>query len=35
MYEQNGTRTLVGAEVIVDKDRASALLAREIGRTCS
>ncbi len=30
MYEQNGTRTLVGAEVIVDKDRASALLAREI-----
>jgi carbamate kinase len=31
MYEQDGTRTLVGAEVIVDKDRASALLAREIG----
>jgi carbamate kinase len=30
MYEPNGTRTLVGAEVIVDKDRASALLAREI-----
>jgi len=30
MYAQNGTRTLVGAEVIVDKDRASALLAREI-----
>ena len=30
MYEPNGTRTLVGAEVIVDKDRASALLAREV-----
>jgi carbamate kinase len=25
-----GTRTLVGAEVVVDKDRASALLAREL-----
>ncbi len=31
MYAKDGTRTLVGAEVIVDKDRASALLAREIG----
>lgn len=30
MYARDGTRTLVGAEVIVDKDRASALLAREI-----
>jgi carbamate kinase len=30
MYTPDGTRTLVGAEVIVDKDRASALLAREI-----
>jgi carbamate kinase len=30
MYEP-GTRTLVGAEVVVDKDRASALLARELG----
>ena len=30
MYAPDGTRTLVGAEVIVDKDRASALLAREI-----
>jgi carbamate kinase len=30
MY-QPGTRTLVGAEVVVDKDRASALLARELG----
>ncbi len=29
MY-QPGTRTLVGAEVVVDKDRASALLAREL-----
>jgi carbamate kinase len=29
MYEP-GTRTLVGAEVVVDKDRASALLAREL-----
>jgi carbamate kinase len=29
MYEP-GTRTLVGAEVIIDKDRASALLAREL-----
>ena len=26
-----GTRTLVGVEAVVDKDRASALLAREIG----
>jgi carbamate kinase len=25
-----GTRTLVGAQVVVDKDRASALLAREL-----
>jgi carbamate kinase len=30
MYMPDGTRTLVGAEVIVDKDRASALLAREV-----
>jgi carbamate kinase len=30
MYEK-GTRTLVGSEVVVDKDRASALLARELG----
>ena len=30
MYE-TGTRTLVGAEVVIDKDRASALLARELG----
>lgn len=30
MYAPDGTRTLVGAEVIVDKDRASALLACEI-----
>lgn len=30
MYAPDGTRTLVGAEVIVDKDRASALLAREV-----
>jgi carbamate kinase len=29
MYE-SGTRTLVGSEVVVDKDRASALLAREL-----
>jgi carbamate kinase len=29
MYEK-GTRTLVGSEVVVDKDRASALLAREL-----
>jgi carbamate kinase len=29
MYER-GTRTLVGAEVVIDKDRASALLAREL-----
>lgn len=29
MY-QPGTRTLVGAEVVVDKDRASALLARQL-----
>ena len=26
-----GTRTLVGAEVVIDKDRASALLAQELG----
>jgi carbamate kinase len=30
MYSPDGTRTLIGAEVIVDKDRASALLAREV-----
>ncbi len=30
MYTPDGTRTLVGAEVVVDKDRASALLAREV-----
>jgi carbamate kinase len=30
MY-QPGTRTLVGAEVVIDKDRASALLAEQIG----
>jgi carbamate kinase len=30
MYEP-GTRTLIGSEVVVDKDRASALLARELG----
>jgi carbamate kinase len=29
MYEP-GTRTLVGSEVVIDKDRASALLAREL-----
>ena len=29
MYEP-GTKTLVGAEVVIDKDRASALLAREL-----
>ena len=29
MYEK-GTRTLTGSEVVVDKDRASALLAREL-----
>jgi carbamate kinase len=29
MY-QPGTRTLIGAEVVIDKDRASALLAREL-----
>jgi carbamate kinase len=29
MYEP-GTRHLVGAEVVIDKDRASALLAREL-----
>lgn len=29
MY-QPGTRTLVGAEVVIDKDRASALLARDL-----
>jgi carbamate kinase len=31
MYARDGSRTLLGAEVIVDKDRASALLAREVG----
>jgi carbamate kinase len=30
MYARDGSKTLLGAEVIVDKDRASALLAREI-----
>jgi carbamate kinase len=30
MYEQNGDRTLIGAEVVIDKDRASALLARQL-----
>jgi carbamate kinase len=30
MY-QPGTRTLVGAEVVIDKDRASALLAEQLG----
>jgi len=30
MYKP-GTRTLVGAEVVIDKDRASALLAEELG----
>ena len=30
MYAADGARTLVGAEVVIDKDRASALLAREI-----
>jgi carbamate kinase len=30
MYTK-GTRTLVGAEVVIDKDRASALLAEELG----
>lgn len=30
MYARDGSRTLLGAEVIVDKDRASALLAREV-----
>ena len=35
MYEP-GTQTLVGAEVVIDKDRASALLARAArARTCS
>ena len=35
MY-QPGTRTLVGAEVVIDKDRASALLAeRARAPTCS
>jgi carbamate kinase len=28
-----GTRTLVGAEVVIDKDRASALLAEELEPT--
>ena len=31
MYARDGSRTLLGAEVVVDKDRASALLAREVG----
>ena len=31
MYTPDGTRTLEGAEVVIDKDRASALLARELG----
>jgi len=30
MYTPNGTRTLVGAEVVVDKDRASGLLAGQL-----
>ncbi|RIL08001.1 carbamate kinase [bacterium] len=30
-YLEDGTRTLVGAEAVVDKDLASALLARELG----
>ncbi len=30
MYARDGSRTLMGAEVVVDKDRASALLAREV-----
>jgi carbamate kinase len=32
MYEK-GTRRLVGVECVIDKDRATALLAREIGAT--
>ena len=31
MFGPNGSRDLVGAEVVIDKDRAGALLAREIG----
>jgi carbamate kinase len=31
MYTPDGTRTLTGAEVVIDKDRASALLARQLG----
>jgi carbamate kinase len=30
MYAPDGTRTLLGAEVVIDKDRASALLARQL-----
>jgi carbamate kinase len=30
MYAPDGTRTLVGAEVVIDKDRASGLLARQL-----
>jgi carbamate kinase len=30
MYTPDGTRTLVGAEVVIDKDRASGLLARQL-----
>jgi carbamate kinase len=30
MYAPDGKRTLVGAEVVIDKDRASALLARQL-----
>jgi carbamate kinase len=30
-YLPDGTRTLVGAEAVIDKDLASALLARELG----
>jgi carbamate kinase len=31
MYTPDGTRTLTGAEVVIDKDRASGLLARQLG----
>ena len=31
MYTPDRSRTLVGAEVVIDKDRASALLAEELG----
>ena len=31
MYAPDGTRTLTGAEVVIDKDRASGLLARQLG----